>query len=105
MSSDFAKVAQVNEIEPGQMKAVNYNNETVCIANVDGQYYAIDNICSHEQGPLADGTIENFEVECPWHGARFDIRTGKVLSPPAETDLARYEVKIEGNDILVRKAK
>lgn len=85
------------------MKEVKCNEESVCLANVEGKYYAIGNICTHEQGPLAEGILDNFEVECPWHSARFDIRTGKVLSPPAETDVPKYEVKIEGDDIFIRK--
>jgi len=85
------------------MKAFQVNGVEVCIANVDGKYYAINNICTHEGGPLADGKLEGFEVECPWHQSHFDIRTGEVIQPPASQPELAYEVKVDGNSILVRK--
>jgi nitrite reductase/ring-hydroxylating ferredoxin subunit len=63
----------------------------------------IGNVCTHEGGPLAEGTLEGYEVECPWHGSIFDIRTGKVTRPPANEPESTYEVKVEGNDILISK--
>ena len=85
------------------MKEVQFNSESVCIANVDGNYYAINNICTHEGGPLADGILIGYEVECPWHQSHFDIRTGEVKSPPASEPEPRYEVKVDGENILIRK--
>jgi ferredoxin-NADP reductase len=70
---------------------------------VNGIVYAIDAVCSHEGGPLEEGTLEGYKVECPWHGSKFDVRTGEVKNPPAETPQSVYEVKVENNDILVRK--
>ena len=84
------------------MKEVQVDGESVCIANVDGKYYAIGNICTHEGGPLADGTLDGYEVECPWHNSKFDVRTGEVISPPANEPEPAYEVKIEGNNILIK---
>ena len=77
--------------------------ESVCIANVDGNYYAIGNVCTHEGGPLADGTLEGYEVECLWHGSKFDVRTGEVTNPPANEPESTYDVKIDGTNILIRK--
>ena len=85
------------------MKIFQFNGEEVCVVNVDGRYYAINNICTHEGGPLADGKLEGYEVECPWHGSKFDVRTGEVTNPPASEPEPTYEVKVEGNNILVRK--
>jgi len=65
------------------MKAVEVAGENICLVNVEWKYYAIGNVCTHEGGPLAEGTLEGYEVECPWHGSKFDIRTGKVTRPPA----------------------
>ncbi len=59
-----------------------------------GAFFALDNACSHEEGPLAEGEIEGHEVMCPWHGARFDVRTGEVLGPPAYEDLRRCAVQL-----------
>jgi nitrite reductase/ring-hydroxylating ferredoxin subunit len=103
MNNNFIKVAATNDIQPSQMKEVEVAGEKVCVINVDGKFYAIDNVCTHEGGPLAEGTLEGYEVECSWHGSRFDVRTGEVINPPAETPQPLYEVKVEDNNILVRK--
>jgi nitrite reductase/ring-hydroxylating ferredoxin subunit len=100
---EFTKVASTEDIQPSKMKAVEFGDETVCVANVEGKFYAIGNVCSHMGGPLADGTLEGFEVECPWHGSRFNVRTGEVTRPPASKPEPTYEVKIDGNSILIRK--
>ena len=102
MGEGFVKVADTKDISPSQMKEVQVDGESVCIANVDGKYYAINNICTHEGGPLADGTLDGYEVECPWHKSKFDVRTGEVTSPPANEPEPAYEVKIEDNNILVK---
>ena len=72
------------------------------LANVDGHYYAIGNLCTHEEGPLDEGRLEGHEVECPWHGSRFDLRTGAVAEGPADTPEPSYEVKVEGESIFIR---
>ncbi len=104
MTQDFTKALKVNEVLPGQMKPVEFENETVCIVNPGGKIYAINNICTHEGGPLAEGTLNEYEVECPWHGARFDVRTGEVKSPPAESPVSTYEIKIDQDYIWIRKS-
>ena len=100
---DFVKVAETNDIQPSQMKEVEVNGQNICLVNVEGKYYAIGSICTHEGGPLADGTLEGYEVECPWHNSKFDVRTGEVTSPPASEPEPAYEVKVDGNNnILIR---
>jgi nitrite reductase/ring-hydroxylating ferredoxin subunit len=103
LSEDFVKVAQTKDIQPSTMKAVDLASERVCIVNVEGNYYAIGNVCTHVGGPLNEGTVEGHEVECPWHGSKFDVRTGEVTKPPARQAVPKYEVKIEDTNILVRK--
>ena len=103
INGDFIKVAETRDIQSTKMKAVKVAGEYICLVNVEGKYCAIGNICTHEGGPLAEGTLEGYEVECPWHGSKFDIRTGKVTRPPANEPESTYEVKVEGNDILIRK--
>jgi nitrite reductase/ring-hydroxylating ferredoxin subunit len=101
---DFVKVAETKDIQPSKMMAVEVNGEKVCVANVEGKYYAIGNVCTHMGGPLAEGKLEGNVVQCPWHGSRFDITTGKVLRPPAMREEPMYEVKVEANNtVLVRK--
>ena len=100
---DFAKVADTTDIQPSHMKEVQVDGESICIINVDGKYYAIGNICTHEGGPLADGTLEGYEVECPWHASKFDVRTGEVTNPPASESEPVYQIKVDGNNILIKK--
>lgn len=96
------KVAEGKDIQPSTMKVVEANDEKICLANVEGKYYAIGNVCTHVGGPLAEGKLEGYEVECPWHGSRFDIRTGKVVRPPAMRSEPIYEIKVEDDNILVK---
>ena len=103
MSADFVKVAETKDIQPSTMKAVDLASERVCIVNIEGIYYAIGNVCTHVGGPLDEGTLEGYEVECPWHGSKFDVRTGEPTKPPARQAVPKYEVKVEDNNILVRK--
>jgi nitrite reductase/ring-hydroxylating ferredoxin subunit len=100
---NFVKVADTNDIQPSQMKEVEVEGENICVVNLGGKYYAIGSICTHEGGPLADGTLEGYEVECPWHSSKFDIRTGEVTSPPASEPEPAYELKVDGTNILIKK--
>ena len=103
LEEDFVKVADTQEIQPSQMKEVRIDDQSICIVNVEGKYYAINNICTHEGGPLADGKLEGYKVECPWHNSQFDVRTGEVISPPASEPEPSYEVKLDGKSILIKK--
>lgn len=105
MGEDFVKVAKTEDVQVSQMMTVEVNNERICLANVNGKYYAIGNVCTHMGGPLAEGKLEDYIVQCPWHGSRFDIRSGKVVRPPAMKPEPTYEVKVENNDILIKKQK
>jgi 3-phenylpropionate/trans-cinnamate dioxygenase ferredoxin component len=105
LSEDFVKVAESNEIAPSSMKAVDVAGEKVCIINIEGNYYAIGNVCTHMGGPLDEGTLEGFDVECPWHGSKFDVRTGQPTRPPAKQAVSSFEVKVQNDEILVRKRK
>lgn len=103
MTEDFIKVAETKDIQPSYMRAVDLAGERVCIINVGGNYYAIGNVCTHVGGPLDEGTLEGYEVECPWHGSKFDVRTGEPTKPPARRAVPTYEVKVQDNNILLRK--
>ncbi len=105
LSEDFVKVADTKDIQPSHMKEVQVDGENICVVNIEGKYYAIGSICTHEGGPLADGTLEGYEVECPWHGSKFDVRTGEVRNPPASEPEPAYEVKVDGNNILIKKGE
>jgi glycine betaine catabolism B len=105
LEEDFVKVAETKDIQASQMMAVDVDGEKVCLSNVNGQYYAIGNICTHMGGPLVEGKLEEYIVQCPWHGSRFDIRSGEVVRPPAMRPEPKYEVKVENNNILIKKQK
>jgi 3-phenylpropionate/trans-cinnamate dioxygenase ferredoxin component len=95
------KVAKINEIEPGQARLVDVQGKQIALFNVDGTFFALDSTCTHKGGPLTEGEISGHKVTCPWHGARFDVRTGKVVGPPAQQAVARYGVRATDSDIEV----
>jgi 3-phenylpropionate/trans-cinnamate dioxygenase ferredoxin subunit len=99
--AEFVKVASANEVAPGAARLVNVKGKDIALFNIEGTFFALDNACTHEEGPLAEGEIEGHEVTCPWHGARFDVRTGEALCPPAYENLQRFRVRVTGNDIEV----
>jgi len=82
---------------------VELNGAEVAVFNIDGEFYALPDVCTHDGGTLADGTVEGHEIECPRHGARFDIRTGKVTAPPACEDVTTYPVRVTSSRVQVRK--
>ncbi len=96
---DFVTIATADEIQPGERLVVELGQVWVAVFNVDGQYYAIQDLCTHDDGPLAEGELNGCVIECPRHGAQFDIRNGKVLSPPAVVDVPVFKVRVQGNDI------
>jgi 3-phenylpropionate/trans-cinnamate dioxygenase ferredoxin subunit len=98
---DWVDVAAVDEIEPGGALVVDVDGDEVAVFNVDGDYYALADVCTHDGGTLADGTVEGHEIECPRHGARFDIRTGRVTAPPAYEDITAYPVRVSNGRVLV----
>jgi 3-phenylpropionate/trans-cinnamate dioxygenase ferredoxin component len=99
--TDFVKVARTDEVNPGQARLIDVKGKQIAVFNISGEFFAIDNMCTHEAGPLAEGEISGHEVTCPWHGARFDVRTGEVLGPPAYDDVICYAVRVTGTDIEV----
>ena len=102
--AEFVKVATVSRIpDPGRV-VVEIDDRVVVLVHVGGTFYCIDDVCTHDGGPLGDGLVEGHQVACPRHGARFDIRTGKALTMPATQSTVVHEVKVEGHDVLVRLA-
>lgn len=100
-AGSFVTVARVGEIPAGGVKVVRIGDQEIAIFHVDGAYHAMDDVCTHDGGPLAEGLIEDHVIECPRHGARFDIRTGAVLSMPATAPVTTYPVRLEGGEIQV----
>lgn len=98
---EYVKVAETDELRPGEKMLIEVDGHFIALINVDGNYYAIDDVCTHDGGPLAEGDLEGHQIICPRHGARFDVRTGEALSMPAFEPVPTYEVKVEGKDILI----
>ena len=97
----FVKVAQLTDVPPGRTKEVVVGGARLLLCNVDGHLYAVGDVCTHDNGPLGQGQLNAHEIECPRHGARFDVRSGKVTCLPAIIPIPTYEAKVEGADILV----
>ncbi|MBI4062516.1 non-heme iron oxygenase ferredoxin subunit [Candidatus Gottesmanbacteria bacterium] len=100
---DFVKAASIKEIAPGSMKTVRVGGKPIALANVDGQFFAVSDTCTHEQCSLGtEGFLDGSIITCGCHGSQFEVTTGKVLSLPAPTNVASHEVKVEGDDVLVK---
>ena len=103
--SGFVKVAEVNDLPPGEMMVVQPGGEQILLVNVGGNVYACDDICSHAFASLSEGDLSGEEVECPLHGSAFNVTTGEALTPPAFDSIKTYQVRVEGADILLGPAK
>lgn len=99
--SQFVQVAKLSEMPDQSAKYVQVEGRSIALFNLGGQFYAIDDTCTHEGGPLSDGFIHGEEVECPWHGARFNIKTGEVTLDPATEGVVKYNLRLNGDAIEV----
>ena len=97
----FVKVATTDELEDQQAKLVELDGQKIALFRVDGTFYALSDTCTHRGGPLSEGTVEEAEVTCPWHGAKFDIRTGAVLGAPAPQGVKSYLARVTGADVEI----
>jgi 3-phenylpropionate/trans-cinnamate dioxygenase ferredoxin subunit len=94
-------VAETTSIASGTAKQIKLGGKVIALFNLDGQFYAIDDACTHRGGPLSEGTINGCDVICPWHSASFNIKTGETGGPPAMYNLATYPVSIEGAQVYI----
>ena len=99
----FVAVAAIGDIPEGAMRCVAIDRERVLLANVDGRFYALSDICGHRNAPLSRGRLDGYIVECPLHFAQFDLRSGKLVDGPVAADVPAYEVRIDGDTVLVRR--
>jgi 3-phenylpropionate/trans-cinnamate dioxygenase ferredoxin subunit len=100
-SVEFVPIAKVNDLPVSERIFVEMDDLVIMVVNIAGGYFAIGDVCSHDDGPLGEGEIDDFEVICPRHGARFDIRNGKANSLPAYVDIPAYPVRIVDDQIEV----
>jgi 3-phenylpropionate/trans-cinnamate dioxygenase ferredoxin subunit len=100
--SDFIAVAKVTDIPDPGRRIVEIGDTLVVVVHTAGNFYAIDDVCTHDGGPLGEGELDGFAIACPRHGAKFDVRDGRVLCMPATQPTGVHDVRIEGDDVLVR---
>ena len=98
---DFVIVADVSDVKASTVKVYDVKKTRIALCNVSGSFYAIKDVCTHDDGPLGDGELEGCEIECPRHGARFDVTTGKAMCLPAVLPVPTYPVEVRGNEIFV----
>ncbi len=98
---DFVEIAPASELPNGERLFVELGDKPVVIFNIAGQYFAIGDICTHDDGPLGDGVLEGDNIVCPRHGAEFDIKTGKAMAMPAVIDIPAYPVQVRDGNIFV----
>jgi naphthalene 1,2-dioxygenase system ferredoxin subunit len=99
--SNWVTVARRADLPAGQIKGVKVGKQEIALYNLDGDYYATDNVCSHAYAQLSDGFIERGQIVCPLHAGCFDIKTGKAMEPPAEDDIRTFPVRLNGDEIQV----
>ena len=99
--TEFVKLAGTADVAPGQVKVYEVQGRRIALCNVDGAFYAIDDVCTHDGGPLDQGELEGYQIECPRHGARFDVRSGRALALPAVMPVRSYPVRVEDGVVKV----
>lgn len=97
----FVKVATTADIPPGKVNVYEVGDRRIAVCNVDGEYYAIDDVCTHDGGALDQGELQGDQIECPRHGARFDVKSGRAITLPAVRPVRSYAVQVEGGEIRV----
>ena len=102
MSDGFVPVGDASDVAPGTALRVVAGGEEIAIFNVDGQFFATSDVCSHDEASLSDGELFGHVVECPLHGARFDVRTGKALSLPAVYPVKTFDVRVVDGQLQVK---
>jgi 3-phenylpropionate/trans-cinnamate dioxygenase ferredoxin subunit len=100
--AEFVRVAKVSDLpDPGKM-LVEVDDRLVALFKVQGRFFALDDVCTHDGGPLAEGKLDDYTIACPRHGAKFDIRSGKALTMPATQPTVAHEVQVVGDEVLVK---
>lgn len=100
--SDFQRVGKASEIPDPGKAYFEVDERLIVVFHVDGQYYCLEDVCTHDGGPLGEGELQDHTIACPRHGAKFDIRNGAALTMPATEDTQAHEVKVEGDELWVR---
>ena len=100
--AEWVKVAHIGDVPENAIKVVKAKAQRLALSNIKGSYFAIEDLCTHDGGPLGEGELIDDLVECPRHGARFNVTTGQAVTLPAVIPVATFPVKVEGNDVFVQ---
>jgi nitrite reductase/ring-hydroxylating ferredoxin subunit len=103
LPEEFVPVAKTGDVPPGAMIVVAIDRERIMLANVAGRFHAMRDMCGHRNAPLSRGKLDGCIVECPLHFAQFDVRTGKLVDGPISADVPVYEVRVEGDAVLIKR--
>jgi 3-phenylpropionate/trans-cinnamate dioxygenase ferredoxin component len=98
---EYYEIAQVEDLPVGERLFLEVDGKPIVVFNIGGEYYGMSDVCSHDGGPVGDGDLEGYAVVCPRHGAKFDVRTGKVLTAPAVIDVQSYPVRVVDGKIEI----
>lgn len=98
---NFVQIIETSEIQDGEFIALEISDLPIVLYKVNGDFFATGDVCTHDSGTISDGRLEGFEVVCPRHGARFDIRDGKVKRLPAARDIPHYPTKVENGFVFI----
>jgi nitrite reductase/ring-hydroxylating ferredoxin subunit len=93
------KIAEISQVPPGTGRVVHVGRKVIALFNINGVFYALDNVCTHRGGPLGEGKVHGTVVTCPWHGNQFDVTTGQVVT--GTLPVAAYVVQTQGDDVLI----
>lgn len=99
--SEYHRIASTADVAPGEVKVYEVEDHRVAVCNVDGEFHAIEDVCTHDGSPLDQGELTGKQIKCPRHGAKFDVTTGKALTLPAVKPVPKHYTKVEGDDLYV----
>lgn len=98
---EYFQISEIHEILPGKRLFLEIDDIPLIVFNIDGEFFALDDICSHDDGPLGEGELDGYKITCPRHGAKFDMRTGEALSLPAVKGVSTYPIRIVDGNIEI----
>lgn len=101
--TEFVTAVTTDEIKPGERLVVGIDDVWIVIFNIDGAYYAVEDMCTHEEYELSGGALDGYTLECPKHGACYDVRSGAVLAPPALIPVRTFEVRVVGDEVQIAR--
>jgi 3-phenylpropionate/trans-cinnamate dioxygenase ferredoxin subunit len=101
-STDFIRVCKVSDLPDPGRRVFEVGERFVVLFHVGGRFWALDDCCTHDDGPLGEGRLDGFVIECPRHGAKFDVRSGRVLAMPATRDIPAHQVKVDGDEVYIK---